>query len=205
MNQIIIWFAVLVSAGTANSFAAPDAPSPNRYHAAIVPRNLFHLREPEIDKPPVSPRPERRVELAGLTTILGAKLAVLRVTGSGPATTPGLSLMLGEGAAAAGVRVLEMDFSNGTVKVDVDGEIRLLDIRKDSPGDVHTPVAPPAAVQRTSAVPSPKVQVSSEEAAIVFESWRIRDQAKVAAGELPPYPPSELSEMLDQESHPQIR
>ena len=42
-------------------------------------------------------------------------------------------------------------------------------------------------------------QVPAEVAAINYATWVIRDEAKVKAGLMPPYPPSELTEALGQE------
>ena len=45
--------------------------------------------------------------------------------------------------------------------------------------------------------------VSAEVAAIVFESWRMRDQDQINAHIMPPYPKTELSEALEQEQQQQ--
>lgn len=139
MKRICILIVVFTLALMGNIWSVAGALPTNQYGAIIVPRNLFRLKVPEVEKPADSPRHVRAVKFVGITSLLGGRLAILRVETF--AGTRELSLMLNEGADAEGVRVHHINISSGTVRLHVDGEDRLLDIQKDAPkpGEIGQP------------------------------------------------------------------
>ena len=103
-------------------------------YQGIVDRNVFGLKppppppDPEANKPPPP-----KVFLTGITTILGNKRALLKMT---PPAKPGQpakeeSFTLGEGQREGDIEVLEIDEKAGTVKVNNYGTVTTLDFDKD--------------------------------------------------------------------------
>jgi hypothetical protein len=81
-------------------------------YKAIPDRNVFKLTEPPQVQPPSNPPPVLpKITLTGITTILGRKLAVLRVQlpplGGQPAKEE--SYMLAEGQRDGNIEVLQID------------------------------------------------------------------------------------------------
>jgi hypothetical protein len=122
----ILFAALAVSAAT--SFSAP--------YAEISQRNAFRLRPiepPPQTLPPAEPMP--KVSPTGITTILGRKLATIRVDWP---PRPGQlarteSLLLGEGERDGEVEMLEIDADARTMKVRISGREQLLDLNRQSP------------------------------------------------------------------------
>lgn len=211
--------AVLVGLLTAAQMASAITRD-NPYHTAITQRNMFGLKAPTA--PPLtqslSMAPLPKILLVGITTVMDGKKALLRV--SQPAHPSGLakeiSLILSEGSPASeGVQVLEIDVAAGTVKIVNNGTIQILDIKTDAPKSTGAPVSAPGVpvpllttsnskgaanrssseVARLEATQAPSV----EEQTILMEVWRMQNADRVAAGEMPPLPPTDLTPILEQE------
>lgn len=228
----------------------------NPYVSAITNRNVFSLKSAadlEAGKPPPPPPNIPAVKLAGITTIMGGKRAILRVPRAARPPIPAteISLMLKEGAPAEeGVRVLEINIAEATVRIDNNGTVQTLDLEKDAPKSAPAaPVAPPIPVPSVNPVapipvprpagggltgitrpirgggpamtgdnaglgaggmmgagptgisqPQAPPPPSPEEQEVLMELNRDRDAAKIAAGELPPYPPTELNQLMQQDA-----
>jgi len=111
-GAVTVWCAV-TSATAVDSSGTP--------YQGIVDRNVFGLRPPP---PPPSPEankpPAPKITLQGITTILGKKIVLMKVTV--PATKPGakveeVPLTLAVGQKSEGVEVLEINELEGMVKV----------------------------------------------------------------------------------------
>ena len=134
----------LCAAATARTAAAADNSSP---YQGIVERNVFGLKPPP---PPPSPEdnkpPPPKILLTGITTILGNKRALMKMTP--PVTKPGeqpkeQGFTLAEGERDGGLEVLEIDEKEGTVKVNNYGTVATLNFKDD--GVKTAPGAPPGA------------------------------------------------------------
>ena len=132
----------------AASAAAPDSAA-NPYQG-IVDRNVFGLKpppppeDPEANKPPPP-----KIFLTGITTILGNKRALLKMT---PPAKPGepakeQCFTLGEGQRDGELEVLEIDEKAGTVKVNEYGTVATLDFESNGVKAATAPMpgAPPNA------------------------------------------------------------
>lgn len=126
--------------------AAADNP-----YQGIVERNVFGLKppapppDPEANKPPPA-----KIFLTGITTILGNKRALMKMTP--PVTKPGeqpkeQAYTLAEGERDGGLEVLEIDEKAGTVKVNNYGTVATIDFEsngvKAAPGALPMPGMPP--------------------------------------------------------------
>lgn len=119
--------------------------SDNPYVGSITNRNLFSLKapsRPEEALPPSTPAGLPSVKLAGITTIMGGKRAILRVTRPARPPQPAseVSLMLLEGGPTEeGVKILEINIAAGSVKIDNQGNIQTLDLANDAPKSAPSP------------------------------------------------------------------
>ena len=121
----------------------------------IVERNVFGLKppapppDPEANKPPPA-----KIFLTGITTILGNKRALMKMTP--PVTKPGeqpkeQAYTLAEGERDGGLEVLEIDEKAGTVKVNNFGTVATIDFESNgvkaapgpAPGALQMPGVPP--------------------------------------------------------------
>ncbi|MEY4384718.1 MAG: hypothetical protein RLY20_1 [Verrucomicrobiota bacterium] len=244
---LMMVLAGLVLAGQVLAGITPDDP----YITPITNRNLFGLKPPPDPNDPANlppPPPLPNIYLAGITTLLGNKRAVLRAPRPAKPPEPAkeVSLMLSEGDSEEGVKVLQINVADGTVKIMNGSTEQLLDIKKNAPkpGAGGAPAAPPAAppipVPRMNPAPgsggvapavtglsrpvrgagstssrdvpgsgspmsvptaSEPTPVPAEVAAINYAGWYLRDKAKVDAKEMPPYPPTEATELIDSEAN----
>jgi hypothetical protein len=144
-----VYFVVLMCAtATARTAAAADNP-----YQGIVERNVFGLKPPApAARPEDNKPPPPKIFLTGITTILGNKRALMKMTP--PVSKPGeqpkeQSFTLAEGERDGELEVLEINEKEGTVKVNNYGTVATIDF--DSNG-VKTPTAPPP-----GAVPVPGV------------------------------------------------
>ena len=131
--------------------AAADNP-----YQGIIERNVFGLKppapppDPEANKPPPA-----TIYLTGITTILGNKRALMKMTP--PVTKPGeqpkeQSYTMAEGERDGGLEVLEIDEKAGTVKVNNYGTVATIDFESNAvkaaprpvPGTLPMPGMPPA-------------------------------------------------------------
>jgi len=245
---LLITLAVLLA------FTAPAATASNPYLHTITNRNVFALKEPpDPSKAPPPPPPNvPAVKLAGITTVMGGKRAILRVPHPARPPVPAgeTSLILAEGAPAEdGIQVLAINIATATVRINNNGTTQDLDLEKDAPksapaaapaipvpgqpGAIPVPrpaVLPvpngvanfarpirgggPAAANPGStadaqgvpgagpaglAAPQAPPPLSLEEQEVMIEVNRMRDANKIATGDLPPYPPTELQGILQQE------
>ena len=137
----------LCAAATARTAAAADNP-----YQGIVERNVFGLKPPPPPPDPESMKPPPpKIFLTGITTILGNKRALMKLTP--PVTKPGeqpkeQAFTLAEGEREGGLEVLEIDEKAGTVKVNNYGTVATIDFEnngiKAPTAPVPTPGAPPA-------------------------------------------------------------
>jgi hypothetical protein len=126
---------------------AVDGDSSGNPYQGIVDRNVFGLKPPPPPPDPESTKPPPpKVFLTGITTILGNKRALLKMT---PPAKPGepakeQSFTLGEGQREGDIEVLAIDEKAGTVKVNNYGTIATLDFENNGVKVVGGP--PPAAI-----------------------------------------------------------
>jgi hypothetical protein len=231
------------------------ATSLNPYISVITNRNVFALKDPpDPSKAPPPPPPNvPAVKLAGITTVMGGKRAILRVPRPARPPVPAgeNSLILAEGAPAEdGIQVLEINIAAATVRINNNGTPQTLDLDKDAPKSAPAapaipvpgqpgaiPVPPPAAPAANGvasfarpvrgagpaaanaannqgvpgagpagiAAPQPEQPLyrTAEEQEVLIELERDRTAAAVAAGELPPLPPTSLQEGLQAEQQAQ--
>jgi hypothetical protein len=118
----------------------------NPYVGTITNRNLFNLKAPpDPSQAPAAPPPQvPNVLLAGITTLMGGKTALLRIPRPARPPEPAkeVSVILAEGAPAEeGVQVLEINVAAGTVKISNNGTLQTLDIEKNAPKAAAAPAA----------------------------------------------------------------
>jgi hypothetical protein len=149
-----------------SALSAPALSASNPYLSTITNRNVFNLKPPVdpaslVPEPPAPALPP--VKLAGITTLLGGKRAILRVARPARPPTPAgeESLMLAEGAPAeSGISVLEINIAAATVRISNNGTIQTLDLEKDAPKSAPAPAVPtipPPGGQPAIPVPQPAV------------------------------------------------
>lgn len=135
--------------------ALPAAAVVNPYVDPITTRNMFGLKAPPTAEelaamqPPKPAEPLPKVWLTGITTLMGGKMALLRVQrlAKPPEPAKEIPLILAENAPAEEeVQVLEINVAAGTVKISNRGTPQELDITKDSPKAAAAPPAAPGAV-----------------------------------------------------------
>ena len=152
--------AGLALCGAAHAVADGTSGSP---YQGIVERNVFGLKPappppgPEANKPPPP-----KIFLTGITSILGRKLALMKLT---PPPKPGEpakeeSFTLAEGQREGELEVLEIDEKAGTVKVSDYGTVTTLDFVNNgvkvasAPGPGAGP-NPAGMLPRPGAIPMP--------------------------------------------------
>ena len=146
--------------------------SPGNPYQGIVDRNVFGLKPPPPPPDPESTKPPPpKVFLTGITTILGNRRALLKMT---PPAKPGepakeQSFTLGEGQREGEIEVLEINEKVGTVKVNNYGTVTTLDFDKDGV-KVAGGTAPPAAgtgARPAGFVPAPGANPSGTPGALM--------------------------------------
>jgi hypothetical protein len=158
-RNIFNWaLASLTLYACAGANAATPASSPNQY-GSITNRNLFALNPtppPPKVEPPALVLP--KITLNGITTILGRKLAIMKVSFPGAAGQPAKeqSYMLAEGQRDGDIEVLEVNEGAGTVKVKTFGTVMRLTFEK-----VQPPAPAVGAQPTTAALPNPAPGVSN--------------------------------------------
>ena len=128
-------------------------------YQAITDRNVFdvHPLPPPAANPEKTETPPIKIILTGITTILGNKRALLKTPA--PAGKPGeaakgeQSYILTEGQREGQIEVVQIDEKAGTVKVDVNGTIMVLNFDKD--GQKPSVGMPAPAPGAPPGVPSP--------------------------------------------------
>jgi hypothetical protein len=201
--------AATVGFGAQMQAAVSDsAPRP---YQGIVERNVFGLRNPPQQKidDPIPPPSMPKVILTGITTILGAPLALLKVQSPGsPGHPPSeQSYILTVGQKQGDIEVLNINDQAGTVQLNNAGNVTVLDINRDSPKPPPSPppspqqaaVANPAPVTNPAAVapgPGPVASPPLPNAAqqqVPIRVPRTGAHAQPAPPPLPPVPPQQLT------------
>ena len=137
----------------------------------IIERNVFGLKPPlSSDPPPPPPKPPAaEVKLAGITTIVSPKRAILQWKDPGqppapgkPGTPPGKeeSYIFREGEQQGIIKVLEINEKDGSVKIENAGEPMLLTFethgaKLPNTPPPPTPGAPPGALPNPAAAAAP--------------------------------------------------
>ncbi len=143
----MVAFAILNLLGPAALVRAAVAEPPEKPYRIIVAANVFRLQPPPTrpleQQPPPPPLP--RIYLNGITTMLGAKRALLQVL---PMTgrdqqSKGQSCILMEGQHSGDLQVLEINEKTGRVKLSYADTIVLLTLEKDAPPARGAPPVPP--------------------------------------------------------------
>jgi hypothetical protein len=123
-------------------------------YTGIVDRNVFGLKPPTPVAPPTAPEPPPgNITLTGITTILGNKRALLKVSTPPRPPEPAKdeNLMLTEGQRDGAVEVLEINEKTGSVKVNNGGQITTLTFDKNGAKAVAIASGPGS----ISAIPAP--------------------------------------------------
>jgi hypothetical protein len=187
--------AALASLWAAAAVRAVEAEHP---YAGIVGRNVFALRAPRPaptleDKKPSPPR----VLLAGIATLGGTKLALLKVTVAGPrpgAKTQEVPLTLAVGQKAEGVEVLEIHADEPKwVKVNNNDTITSLNFKDNGVNPASAAPLTPGGDQvrprqPAIAISPPEPPLSSEQAAIMEAAYTLKYQKEIQAGTMPSIP-----------------
>ena len=151
--------ALALSAAAGRSASGTQDP---RLYQTIPDKNVFHLKDP----PPLT-APSKPVEnptvpkiiLNGITTILGRKMALMKLML--PTKTPGdtgeRSLMLREGERENDVEVLQINEKNGSVRVNDFGTVVTLTFDRD--GAKSVAAAPASAPTPAGLTPTPSIPV----------------------------------------------
>ena len=123
--------------------ASPTS-SGNPYHQ-IVERNVFGLRPPPPARLEPPPAPSPKVRLTGITTILGNKLALLKIQFPAQPSKPVKeeSCVLAEGQRDGLIEVLEINEKTAQVKVDNSGTVSVITFEKPSPTPTGIASPPP--------------------------------------------------------------
>ena len=178
-------------------------------YEGIAERNVFHLHPPPL-QPPMdigSFRPPLpKITLAGTTSILGKKLALLTMPAAQPNALPE-SMMLAEGQAQEGIEIREIDEKAGIVKIINHGEPQTLDFDHDgakpsgplsTPGPNPARLPPPGEPPRgvTPELPPSRSDLSPEEQVALIEVQRVKyQQENNLLGKI--LPPTELVPGVD--------
>jgi hypothetical protein len=115
--------AVALTGRAVDQLPAGDSLSSDNPYSGIINRNIFDLHEATRTQEAPQPEPASpKVKLAGITTILGDKQALLTVNAPGAAGKPPTtySLILGEHERFGGLEVLEINPQAKTVKIKSD-------------------------------------------------------------------------------------
>ncbi len=145
MKQNRMTLACVLSVAIASTQFAAAVSADNPYLTTITNRNLFHLTappDPALLIPVVAPPPLPEVKLAGITTLMGKTLAILRVPRAAKPPDPAkeISVFLEAGAPGEeGVQVVAINIAAGTVKIDNHGTPQLLDFTKNAPKPTGVP------------------------------------------------------------------
>jgi hypothetical protein len=124
----------------------------------IQERNLFGLKAPEQPRVESPSTPVPQITLAGITTVLGDKRALLKTqprSDKPGAAAKEESLILAEGQREGPLEVLTINVSSGTVRVNNSGTIMTLDFEKNGQ-KLATPAAnaaPPRSLPTVNAAP----------------------------------------------------
>ena len=136
--MLLVALALSLSART---LLAATSGSP---YQGIVSQNVFGLVPVPTQVTVVPPAPLPKVQPVGITTMLGDKRALLKV--SVPAMPPEpakeLSCILTVGQREGHIEVLAIDERAGSVTVNNSGTVQVLTLEKDSPRP-QTPFVPP--------------------------------------------------------------
>jgi hypothetical protein len=152
--RVNLCLSVVVLLFVASALASDDNP-----YQSIVDRNVFGLHPPPpppSNEPPKPPIPA--INLTGITTILGKKMAFMTIqlpAKAGEQPKPGpTSFMLTEGERDGDVEVISIDEKAGTVKVSEFGTITNVTF-----GKLPSTPAPTPAVASMGGVPNPHTPV----------------------------------------------
>ena len=174
-------------------------------YQGIVDRNVFGLKPPPPPPGPESTKPPPpKVFLTGITTILGSKRALLKMT---PPAKPGEpareeSFTLGEGQRDGDIEVLEINEKVGAVKIKEYGTITTLDFDKDgvkvtagaAPGPAGAPARPVGSLPGPMANPSMPAgganRLSREQQTLILaaQKQRYENTGDPTATLIPPVP-----------------
>jgi len=125
----------LVALGLSLGASAMVAGTSGHPYLGIVSRNVFGLvsAQPQVKDPP--PTPLAKVRVVGITTMLGDRRALLKV--SLPALPPEpakeFSCILTVGQREGPVEVLEIDERAGSVRVNNSGTVAVLTLEQEGP------------------------------------------------------------------------
>jgi hypothetical protein len=141
-----LWIALAFSL-SAEALFAGTAGNP---YLRVLDRNLFDLRAPQRQRPEPPPAPLARVKVVGITTMLGAKRALLKVflPAQPPEPANELACILKIGQREGPIEVLDIDEVAGLVQVNNAGTEMMLALQKDTsrpPGPPPLPALPPRA------------------------------------------------------------
>ena len=137
----------------------------------IASRNSFGLKARQEEKPKPTPvvSPHQNIRLAGITTILGRKVAFLVITSTEPGRLPEC-LVFAEGQRQREIEVIEIDEKGGVVKVLNCGQEQTLEFTES--GDARIPHGPGFPSGDINV--SPSDPLSPEERTIVIEAQRLK-------------------------------
>jgi hypothetical protein len=146
---LLVALALSLGAGT---LVAETAGNP---YLGIAGSNISRLQPPQRVVPGLPPPPLARIKAVGITTILGDKLALLKVylPAIPPEPAKEISCILTIGQREGPVEVLEIDEMAGSVKVSNSGTVTVLTLEKGIPNPKYPslpPEPPPLPTQAAS-------------------------------------------------------
>lgn len=142
----------------------------NPYSDTITSRNAFGIKPVvAVAPPPVVPPPAPKVQLQGITTILGKKLVLFKaVLPAKPPEQPQpkeVSLMLSEGQREGEIEVMEINVDTGNVKLKNYGVEQSLNLKDDAAKPVVMAAPTPVPLQAGAPGVPPPIATSALPAA----------------------------------------
>lgn len=192
---------------------APHGP----YHL-ISGRNVFDLHEPKEVIPPTSTVALPKVYLTGITTLLGRKQAYFVVQlPAVPGKPPGSDkyFTLAEGQRLEMLEVLQIDPKAKLVTINNSGNVSTITFETGkiafagaasgngaNPGggvnlNIVNQIPGPPAVNNSHSGQPPTM--TAEQQVVLMELQRAATKSQVNSGQLPPLPPTPLSDLIQQE------
>ena len=200
MTKLGFLVGALASLWAAGAGRAVEAERP--YHG-IVGRNVFGLKPPPRDPTQEDTQPPPpKLLLAGMATITGTELALMKLTVAGDkpgAKNQEVALIVGLGQKAEGVEVLEIHEDEPKwVMVNNHGTIMKLNFTDNGVNPASAATVAPSRPPAQPSPPGPRITpakswsleppMSPEQAAIMEAAYRMKYQKEIQAGTMPPVP-----------------
>jgi hypothetical protein len=219
------WLCLAGSAAMTTAVGTAQAAALDRPYEAIAGKNVFHLHDaPELANPPPTNAPLPKVYLMGISTILGMKQAYFVVQlppVPGKPAPADKYFTLSEGRKQEMLEVLAIDPKAKLVKINNSGAISTITFEANKiafntapggppggnapnpGGGINLNVADPNNHQPAAHLTGRAPQLDAEQQVVLMELQREATKSQVTAGQMPPLPPTPLSNIIQQEQQQQ--